>query len=315
MKPRHVRRAIIPAGALGTRFLPATKALPTEMLPLVDRPLVQYAVDEALAAGIEKIVVVTGRGKAAIEDHFDCARELEDTLRRHGKRGALQAVEDSCARPGVIAYMRQQQPLGLAHALWCARHVIGDEPFAVLAPDDVILAKVPCLVQMVAAYREIGDNLVAVTPLARSGTARNGAIAATARNGRLLTASGIAAQPASAGLASKWAVAGRYILDSAILRRLGERPPNPDGDVPFIDALARLAGDGALRGYAFAGRHFDCSDVPGLLEANIAFALDRTDLAPTVRHVLSRYARLVGHTVDHTGRPRPVETPEMAVPA
>lgn len=286
-----VRRAVIPAGALDMRFLPAAKAVPKEMLPLVDRPLIQYAVEEARAAGIDDIVIVTGRGKGAIEDHFDCATELEDTLRRNGKRGALAAVESSGAGSGTIAYIRQQEPLGLAHALWCARHVVGNEPFAVVMPDEVIQAKTPCLAQMIAAYRDVGGNLVAVTPAARSRTARHGVIAAQRRDDRLLTAADVDGWPKAGDGVTRWAIAGRFIFDPAILDRL-----DAAGNRPFADVLARYAGDGALRAYAFAGRYFDCSDALGLFEANLAYTLARTDLAPVARNLLSRYARLAGAT-------------------
>ena len=284
-----VRRAVIPAGTLDTRFLPAAKAVPKEMLPLVDRPLIQYAVEEARAAGIDEIVIVTGRGKGTIEDHFDCATELEDTLRRNGKRGALAAVESSGPGLGTIAYIRQQEPLGLAHALWCARHVVGNEPFAVVMPDEVIQAKTPCLAQMVEAYGQVGGNLVAVTPAARSRTARHGVIAARRRDDRLLAAAGVDGYPEAD--VARWAIAGRFIFEPAILERLDTADTRP-----FADVIARGAGDRALRAYAFAGRYFDCSDALGLFEANLAYTLARTDLAAAARNLLSRYARLAGAT-------------------
>lgn len=282
-----VRRAVIPAGAPDTRFLPAAKAIPKEMLPLVDQPLIQYAVEEARAAGIDEIVIVTGRGKGTIEDHFDCATELEDTLRRNGKHGALAAVESSGAGSGTIAYIRQQEPLGLAHALWCARHIVGNEPFAVVMPDEVIQARTPCLTQMIEAYRQVGGNLVAVTPAARSRTARHGMIAARRNDDRLLAAAGVDGWPAA--VAARWAVVGRFIFDPAILDGL-----DAAGNRPFADVIARCAADNALRAYAFAGRYFDCSDALGLFEANLAYTLARADLAPAASNLLTRYARLVG---------------------
>ena len=293
-----VRRAVIPAGALDTRFLPAAKAVPKEMLPLVDRPLIQYAVEEARAAGIDEIVIVTGRGKGTIEDHFDCATELEDMLRRNGKRGALAVVESSAAGSGTIAYIRQQEPLGLAHALWCARHIVGTEPFAVVMPDEVIQAKTPCLVQMLEAYRQVGGNLVAVTPAARSRAARHGVIAARRRDDRLLAAAGVDGWPGAGIDAARWAIVGRFIVESAILDRLDTADSRP-----FAEMIARGAGDSALHAYAFAGRYFDCSDALGLFEANLAYTLARTDLAPAARHLLSRYSRLA----DATSRLRLVE--------
>ena len=286
-----VRRAVIPAGALDTRFLPAAKAVPKEMLPLVDRPLIQYAVEEARAAGIDEIVIITARGKGTIEDHFDCATELEDTLRRNGKRSALAAVESSGAGSGTIAYIRQQEPLGLAHALWCARHVVGNEPFAVLMPDEVIQAKAPCLTQMIEAYRQVGGNLVAATPAARSRTARHGVINARRRDDRLLAAAGVDDWPEAANDAARWAVAGRFIFDPAILDDL-----DTAGNRPFAGVIARCAADNSLRAYAFAGRYFDCSDALGLFEANLAYTLAHADLAPAARNLLTRYARLAGTT-------------------
>jgi len=281
-----VRRAVIPVGALDMRFLPAAKAVPKEMLPLVDQPLIQYAVEEARAAGIDEIVIVTGRGKGTIEDHFDCATELEDTLRRAGKRGALAAVESSGVGSGTIAYIRQVEPLGVAHALWCARHFVGDEPFAVVMPDEVIQAKTPCLAQMIEAYAQVGGNLVAVTPAARSRTARHGVIAARRRDDRLLAAAGADGWPEGGG---RWAIAGRCIFEPAILDCLGTA-----GDRPFADVIARCVDDRGLHAYAFAGRYFDCSDALGLFEANLAYTLARADLAPAARNLLSRYARIAG---------------------
>jgi len=282
-----VRRAVIPVGALDTRFLPAAKAVPKEMLPLVDRPLIQYAVEEARAAGIDEIVIVTGRGKGTIEDHFDCATELEDTLRRTGKDGALAAVESSDVGSGTISYIRQQEPLGVAHALWCARYVVGDEPFAVIMPDEIIQARTPCLAQMIEAYAQVGGNLVAVTPAARSRTARHGVIAARHRDDRLLAAAGVDDRPETGRGVGRWAIAGRCIFEPAILDCLGAA-----GDRPFADVIARCVDDRTLHVYAFAGRYFDCGDALGLFEANLAHTLARTDLAPAARNLLSRYARL-----------------------
>lgn len=298
MKKSIVRRAVIPVGALDTRFLPAAKAVPKEMLPLVDRPLIQYAVEEARAAGIDEIVIVTGRGKGTIEDHFDCATELEDTLRRAGKGGALAAVESSDVGSGTIAYIRQMEPLGVAHALWCARHVVGDEPFAVVMPDEVVQAKTPCIAQMIETYAQVGGNLVAVTPAARSRTARHGVIAARRRDDRLLAAAGADEWPE--GGVGRWAIAGRCIFEPTILDCLGTA-----GDRPFADVIARCADDGALHAYAFAGRYFDCSDALGLFEANLAYTLARADLAPAARNLLSRYARFASAT----NRLRLVEPP------
>lgn len=292
-----VRRAVIPAGALDTRFLPAAKAIPKEMMPLVDRPLIQYAVEEARAAGIDEIIIVTGRGKGTIEDHFDCATELEDALRRSGKRSALAAVESTGAGAETIAYIRQQEPLGLAHALWCARHVIGNEPFAVVTPDEVIQAKTPCLAQMIEAYRQVGGNLVAVTPAARRRTARHGVIAARRRDDRLLAAVDPNSRPAAHDGAARWAIAGRFIFEPAIFGRLDAASSR------FADMIARAAANNALHAYAFAGRYFDCSDALGLFEANLAYTLARADLGAAAHNLLNRYARLA----TATNRPRLIQ--------
>lgn len=311
MKSRTVRRAVIPAIGFGAGFLPATKAVPKEMLPLVDRPLIQYAVEEALAAGIEQIVIVTGRGKCAIEDHFDHATELADALQRDGAQHALDTIERSGPRPGVIAYIRQTEPLGLGHALWCARRAIGDEPFAVLVPEDAIQATPPCLAQMAAAYRRTGANLAAVAPITRDRATRYGVIAAIHQDDRVVTAADVAARAAPGRSASEWAVVGRFIFDPTFLGRFDGRHSGTAREVPFIDALAGAAADGALCGYAFAGHHFDCSAPLGLFEANIAFTLARADLAPTARSVLARHAGSAGAAP----RPKPVETPGVTVSA
>ena len=311
MKSRTVRRAIIPATGFGTAFLPATKAVPKEMLPLVDCPLIQYAVEEAFAAGIEEIVIVTGRGKCAIEDHFDHATELNDALHRDGARQALDAIERSEPRPGAIAYIRQPEPLGLGHALWCARYVIGNEPFAVLVPEDVIQARPPCLAQMMAVYQRTGVNLVAVAPVTRERPTRYGVITATCREDRLIIASDVAAQIAPGKLASDSAVVGRFIFDPTFIGLLDGPRSGTAGDIQFTDALAGAAAGGALHGYAFAGRHFDCSEPLGLLDANIAFTLARADLAPAARRVLARHTR----SADSAHRANPVETPGVTVSA
>lgn len=309
MAARFVRRAIIPAAEISTGLLPATKAVPKELLPVVDRPLIQYAVEEAFASGIEDIVIVTGRGKGAIEDHFDRAPELEDTLCRNGLPAARDTIKCSAARPGAVAYIRQQEPLGLAHALWCARQAIGDEPFAVLFPDDVFLANPPCLAQLMAVYPEIGGNVAAVVPPARDRAARYGVFAAKRRGDRPLAMTRLPTQPTLPGDPTlKWAAVGRFILDSAFLERL--QPSTVSGAVTLADALAAAAGDGTLSGHAVVGRHFNCNDTLGLLEANLAFALARPDLAGATRNLLARHARRA-----EPAAARSVETPGLAVSA
>jgi UTP--glucose-1-phosphate uridylyltransferase len=287
MPTRRVRRAIIPATGISTNLLPATKVVPQELLPLVDRPLIQYAVEEALEAGIEEVVIVTGRSKNTIADHFDRAPELEDVLDRDGAHAAREVVVRSALRPGGVTYIRQQQPLGLGHALWCARQAVGDGPFAVLLPNDVFQARPPCLVQLLAAYQQVGGNVAAVVPLARDRAARHGAIAAIDRGERLIAVARLAAQWTPADPTLKWAAVGRFVIESTFLERL--RPTAASGAIPLVEALAAAATDGALSGYAFAGKHFDCSDTLGLFEAALAFTLARPEFAAAARHLLARH--------------------------
>jgi UTP--glucose-1-phosphate uridylyltransferase len=292
MSARIIRRAVILANGIGAPLLPATKAVPAEMLPLVDRPLVQYAVEEALAAGIEEILIVTSRGKAAIEDHFDWAPELTETLRRNDCQQALDAVERNVVRPGVLSYIRHPEALGLGHALWCARHVIGQEPFAVLVPEDVFQAQPPCLAQMVAVYGRARGNLAAVAPLGVDRRVRHGAVAAAPRDDRVFSMTRFAASPTSTDRALNWAVVGRFILEPTFLDRL--RPPSAaPSAIELTTALAASAEDGALSGYAFIGQHFDCGDTLGLFEANVAFMLARPDLGAAARNVIARHARRI----------------------
>jgi UTP--glucose-1-phosphate uridylyltransferase len=287
-----IRRAVILANGIGAPLLPATKAVPAEMLPLVDRPLVQYAVEEALAAGIEEILILTSQGKAAIEDHFDWAPELAETLRRSGCQQAFDAVERNVVRPGVLSYIRQPEALGLGHALWCARHVIGQEPFAVLTPEDVFQAQPPCLAQMVAAYRRARGNLAAVAPRGADRRARHGAIAAAPCDDRVFSATRFAAAPTSTDPTLNWAVVGRFILEPTFIDRLRPLGAAP-GAIELAAALAATAEDGTLSGYAFIGQHFDCGDTLGLFEANVAFMLARPDLGAAARNAIARHTRRI----------------------
>lgn len=281
MAPRCVPRAVIPATAIGTNLLPATKAVPQALLPLVDRPLVQYAVEEALEAGIEEILIVTGRGQSAIADHFDHAPELEAELARNGARTAREAVERSAMQPGAVAYIRQQEPLGLGHALWCARYAVGDEPFAVLLPDHVFHARPPCLAQLLADYRPAGGSLAAVAPLTHDRAPRDDGLVAIRRGDRLIGAR----QWTAGDSAPRYTTVGRFILDPAFLERL---QPAAAGDaVDLVEALVAAAADSELGGCAFAGRHFDCGDTLGLFEANLAFTLARPEFAAAARRLLA----------------------------
>ncbi len=284
-----VRKAIFPVGGLGTRFLPATKALPKEMLPVVDKPLIQYAVEEAAAAGIEEFIFVTGRGKQAIEDHFDRSYELERMLEARGRHEALEAVQSWMPQPGQIAYTRQSEPRGLGHAVWCARNLVGSEPFAVLLADDLIQSETPCLKQMLAAYGEVGGNIVATMDVARADTAKYGIIEPGAAVGARVAVEGLVEKPAPEAAPSTLAVIGRYILQPEVFSHLEAGRTGADGEIQLTDAMAKLIGQQPFHGLRFAGRRFDCGSKLGFLEANIAFALERGDLCGDVAKLLRAY--------------------------
>ena len=287
---RPLRKAVLPVAGLGTRFLPATKAMAKEMLPVVDKPLIQYAVEEARAAGIEEFCMITGRGKTALVEHFDIAFELEATLR---ERGRLQAVEElrrtTSLPPGAIAAVRQQEPLGLGHAIWCARAFIGEDPFAILLPDDLVLSETPCMAQLAAAYRETGGNVVAVSEVPREQTNRYGILDIIADDGRLVEVSGLVEKPDPLLAPSTLAIIGRYVLLPEVLTHLARFERGAGGEVQLTDAMTRMIGQHPFHGLRFEGRRFDCGDKAGILEAQIAFALRRPDLADTVRAFLRRY--------------------------
>ena len=284
-----IRKAVFPVAGLGTRFLPATKAVPKEMLPVVDRPLIDYAVEEALAAGIEDIIFVTGRGKSAIEDYFDHAIELENVLGGRGKEAELAAARSPVLSPGRIAYTRQQQALGLGHAVWCAREFVGDEPFAVLLADDLVMAETPCLKQMVDVHQETGGSVVAVMDVPREHTNRYGILEIGADDGKLAEIKGLVEKPDPKDAPSTLSIIGRYILLPEIFTELGRHETGAGGEIQLTDAMARMIGGKPFDGLRFEGRRFDCGDKAGFLEANIAFALARDDLADSVRKILGEY--------------------------
>lgn len=284
----RVRKAIFPVGGMGTRFLPATKAMPKEMLPVVDRPLIQYAVDEARAAGIEQFIFVTGRGKSAIEDHFDHSIELENLLAARDKTDALDMLRDTLLPPGDIAYVRQQEPLGLGHAVWCARNLVGDEPFAVLLADDLIQAETPCLKQMVDVFRETGGNVIAAMEVPDDQTSRYGIIDAGGATGDVRPVRGLVEKPEQGTAPSNLAVIGRYVLMPEVFDELGRQETGAGGEIQLTDAMARLIDRQPFHGLAFEGRRFDCGDKLGFLEANVAFALARDDLGDGTREMIKR---------------------------
>jgi UTP--glucose-1-phosphate uridylyltransferase len=278
---KPLRKAVFPVGGLGTRFLPATKALPKEMLPIVDRPLIQYAVDEALEAGIEQMIFVTGRGKSAIEDHFDIAYELETTMQARGK--SMEILRQTLLKPGAVAYVRQQEPMGLGHAVWCARDIVGDEPFAVLLADDFMVGEPGCLKQMVDAYNRTGGNLICAQEVPEDQTHMYGIITPGQRDGALTEVKGLVEKPAAGTAPSNLSVIGRYILQPEVMRVLDGQGKGAGGEVQLTDAMARMIGDQPFHGVTFAGRRFDCGDKAGFIQANLAVALSRADIGPAVR--------------------------------
>jgi UTP--glucose-1-phosphate uridylyltransferase len=286
---KPLRKAVLPVAGLGTRFLPATKAMAKEMLPIVDKPLIQYAVEEARAAGIEQFCMVTGRGKTALVEHFDVAFELEATLRERGKTDALRLLAETAVEPGSIVTVRQQEPLGLGHAIWCARAFIGDDPFAILLPDDLVLADKPCLQQLAEAYYETGGNIVAVTEVPREHTNRYGILEIGKDDGQLVEVTGLVEKPDPAVSPSNLSIIGRYVLLPAVLRHLSRMERGAGNEVQLTDAMARMIGETPFFGLRYEGRRFDCGDKVGFLEAQIAFALKRPDLAQAVRNFLKNY--------------------------
>ncbi len=275
---RVVRKAIMPVAGLGTRFLPATKAMPKEMLPVVDKPIIQYAVEEAFAAGIEELILVTGRGKYLLEDHFDHAFELEATLIERGRDSALELVHSIIPTAGRISYTRQQKPLGLGHAIWCARNLVGNEPFAILLPDDLVQSKTPCLAQMMAAYAEMGGNLVAVMDVPRAHTNRYGILDTGIVKGDLAEVRGLVEKPEPDKAPSTLSIIGRYILQPEIFAILDRGEKGAGGEIQLTDAMAHLIGKQAFHGYRFEGTRYDCGDKLGFLKATVALALARDDL-------------------------------------
>jgi len=270
-----IKKAIFPVGGLGTRFLPATKAMPKEMLPVVDKPLIQYAVEEAAAAGIEQFIFVTGRNKTAIEDHFDHSTELEAVLIEKDKADALEVVRRMLREPGSVSYVRQQEPAGLGHAVWCARHLVGAEPVAVLLADDLILGA-PAMAEMTSAYT--GGNMVALMDVPASDTGAYGIITPGSKQGNLTEITGIVEKPSPDKAPSSKAVVGRYILESKIFDELGKGRRGAGGEIQLTDALAARIGHAPFHGLNFSGERFDCGSKIGFLKANIAFGLARDEL-------------------------------------
>ncbi|WP_176592989.1 UTP--glucose-1-phosphate uridylyltransferase GalU [Sphingobium sp. EM0848] len=286
MRGKVVRKAVFPVAGLGTRFLPATKAVPKELLPVVDRPLIQYAVDEALEAGIETMIFITGRGKNAIEDHFDVAYELEATQKARGKD--LSALEGTRLSPGNAIFIRQQEPLGLGHAIWCARDVIGDEPFAIILPDEFMHGSPGCMKQMVDAYQHIGGNLICALEVPMEQTSSYGVIDPGARNGALTEVKGLVEKPAPGTAPSNLILPGRYILRPEVMTILERQEKGAGGEIQLTDAMAAMIGHGPFHGLTFTGQRFDCGSKIGYVEANLALALERPDMATEMRVIAEK---------------------------
>jgi UTP--glucose-1-phosphate uridylyltransferase len=278
MKAKKVTKAVFPVAGLGTRFLPATKSIPKEIMTLVDRPLIQYAIDEARAAGIKEFIFVTSKGKSALEDYFDHAPELENTLRKAGKEELLEILKETNMDSGAIAYLRQNRPLGLGHAVWCARRLIGNEPFAVLLPDDVIAAEKPCLQQMMEAYEQTGGNMVATMEVSPEKASSYGILDIGQDMGSIVEAKGMVEKPNAADAPSNLAVIGRYILQPKVLTNLNKRKQGAGGEIQLTDAIAEETKSGKVYGYRFRGQRYDCGSKSGFLQATVAFGLARADL-------------------------------------
>ncbi|WP_136646028.1 UTP--glucose-1-phosphate uridylyltransferase GalU [Tabrizicola sp. YIM 78059] len=279
MRTKKITKAVFPVAGLGTRFLPATKSIPKEIMTLVDRPLIQYAIDEARAAGIKEFIFVTARGKSALEDYFDHAPELESELRKKGKTELLDILKDTNMDSGAIAYVRQNRALGLGHAVWCARRLIGNEPFAVLLPDDVIAADRPCLQQMVEAHAETGGCMVAAMEVAPQRTSSYGILDIGEDRGTIVRAKGLVEKPRPEDAPSNLAIIGRYILTPKVLTNLNRMKQGAGGEIQLTDAIAEEVDTAAgVHGLRFRGHRYDCGSKIGFLQATVAFGLSRPDL-------------------------------------
>ncbi|GAN15667.1 UTP--glucose-1-phosphate uridylyltransferase GalU (plasmid) [Sphingomonas paucimobilis] len=278
MTIKKVRKAVFPVAGLGTRFLPATKAMPKEMLTVVDKPLIQYAVEEALEAGIEQIIFVTGRGKGALEDHFDISYELEATMKARGK--SLAVLDGIRQKPGSPVYVRQQEPLGLGHAVWCAREIVGDEPFAVLLPDELMVGGF--MKQMVEAYDQVGGNVIGALEVPDSETDKYGIISPGKQDGRLTEVTALVEKPKGKA-PSNLMIPGRYILQPDVMDILDAQEPGAGGEIQLTDAMAKLIGKQPFHGFTFDGQRYDCGDKAGWLTANLALGVAREDIGPAVR--------------------------------
>ncbi|NNC38512.1 MAG: UTP--glucose-1-phosphate uridylyltransferase GalU [Acidimicrobiales bacterium] len=284
--PRKIRKAVLPVAGLGTRVLPATKVVPKEMMPVVDRPALQYVVDEALEAGIEHIVFVTGRNKGAIEDYFDRAYELEATLQLKNKTDILEQLQKELPTAGSTSFVRQQSPLGLGHAIWCARDVVGDEPFAVLLPDVLVKSKLGCLSQMVSAYEKTGGNMIAVDPVPKNETNKYGVISPTSQDGKLYGMSGMVEKPDPEVAPSNLAITGRYILQPEIFKYIEDQEPGAGNEIQLTDAMAKLMQHSPFHALEFDGKPYDCGSKFGYFKAVCAYAVDHPEIGDEARALI-----------------------------
>lgn len=287
---KPIRKAVFPVAGLGTRFLPATKAMPKEMLPINDRPLIQHVFEEAREAGIEEFIFVTGRQKEMLEEHFDYQPELEQTLESRGKKDMLEKVRDSEMPAGKLFLTRQPRPLGLGHAIWCAKKLIGDEPFAILLPDDVVLHKKGCLAQMVDTYNEKGGNIIAVKNVPREETNKYGIVDIGTENGNVTEVKGLVEKPEPQNAPSTLSVVGRYILQPEVLDYLAAFETGAGNEIQLTDSMAKLIGAQPFHGLKFDGQHYDCGSRLGFIEANIAYGLNDPEIGQNVSKLLQKYS-------------------------
>jgi UTP--glucose-1-phosphate uridylyltransferase len=295
--PAKIKKVIFPVGGLGTRFLPATKSMPKEMLPVVDKPLIHYAFEEAQAAGIEQFIFVTGRNKHAIEDHFDHVYELQSHLSTKNKNKELEQTSDWLPEAGNINFTRQQKPMGLGHAVWCARHLIGDEPFAVILADDMVLSQKPCLKQMVEAYNDVGGNILGVMDIPREKTASYGIVdidTSAKSSANLVKARGLVEKPAPDKAPSTLSIIGRYILQPDVFHILDSQKPGAGGEIQLTDAINQMIGSVDVHGYRFEGTRYDCGGLVGFVAANVAYALERQEIRERVTSELGEVFKRSG---------------------
>ena len=288
---KPIRKAVFPVAGLGTRFLPATKVMPKEMLPLVDRPLIQHAFEEARDAGIEEFIFVTGRQKEMLEEHFDFQPELEKTLEARGKTAELEKVRSSEMGESQLFCTRQARPLGLGHAIWCARKLVGNEPFAIMLPDDVVLTDTPCLKQMVEAYNETGGNLAAVMDVPREQTSKYGILDIEKDDGKLVSIKGLVEKPKPEDAPSTLSIIGRYILQPEVFDYLSKFETGAGGEIQLTDAMAKLIGKQPFHGFRYEGQRYDCGSRIGFIEANIAFAMQDPEIGKAVQSIVKKSAQ------------------------